>query len=499
MIYRVYSCLTRNRPYVGIPIAQIEQKGIHFLIQLFLPGLSWMISPQEVLANGKAISKTTDGIYQLRASGGYKIVLPRRYAEEIRNNEYMTFGGSCKKDFHSTQPGFEAMLEGLREDGLVIDAVHKLVQNLGVILPSMIDEADFSITKWFGDKEDEWRTFKLNDAAVDIVARIVTRATIGIDFARNEEWIRISRDHAVSTFISSVILHQVPALLRPFLVWIIPECRKLRKQVADSKRLLAPKVRAIEKELRDGRKRPTTADVFTWLLDVAKGRHINFVLAQMSISEASIHSTSEMLTRMIIQCCKTPELVNDLREEIARVLEEEGGWSKAAPYKMKLVDSFMREISRHQPMGIAGMLRDVRRDVKLSNGVVLPAGGLVMVEDDGLVDPDVNPHPESFDARRYLHLRQQPNGEARHQFVTTSPDNLLFGLGNNQCPGRQFASNEIKIMFSFMLLRYDWRFPPGFTLPSPVYFESRVAAPITMVQCRRRQEVKDLLKVKIAA
>lgn len=78
------------------------------------------------------------------------------------------------------------MLEGLREDRLVIDAVHKLVQNLGVILPSMIDEANFSITKWFGDKEDEWRTFKLNDAAVDIVARIVTRATIGIDFARNE-------------------------------------------------------------------------------------------------------------------------------------------------------------------------------------------------------------------------------------------------------------------------------------------------------------------------
>lgn len=126
--------------------------------------------------------------------------------------------------------------------------------------------------------------------------------------------------------------------------------------MADSKRLLAPKVRAIEKELRDGRKRPTTADVFTWLLDVAKGRHINFVLAQMSISEASIHSTSEMLTRMIIQCCKTPELVNDLREEIARVLEEEGGWSKAAPYKMKLVDSFMREISRHQPMGIGTLL-----------------------------------------------------------------------------------------------------------------------------------------------
>lgn len=135
MIYKVYSCLTRNQPYVGIPIAQIEQKCIEFLIQYFLPGLSWMVSPQEVLAKGKAISKTTDGIYQLRASGGYKIVpqgikfqrvydlcmllmqtnywhrmFPacRRYAEEIRNNEHMTFAGSCQKDSHSTQVSIHA-------------------------------------------------------------------------------------------------------------------------------------------------------------------------------------------------------------------------------------------------------------------------------------------------------------------------------------------------------------------------------------------------------
>lgn len=59
-----------------------------------------MISPQEVLAKGKAISKTTDGIYQLRASGGYKIVLPRYEVQEdlcmlLVQNQLLTLHVSC--------------------------------------------------------------------------------------------------------------------------------------------------------------------------------------------------------------------------------------------------------------------------------------------------------------------------------------------------------------------------------------------------------------------
>ena len=87
------------------------------------------------------------------------------------------------------------------------------------------------------------------------------------------------------------------------------------------------------------------------------------------------------------------------------------------------------------------MLRDVQRDVKLSNGVVLPAG-LVMLEDDGNSDPKVHPRPEQFNAQRHLRLRQQPDGD-RHQFVTTSPDNLMFGYGTHQCPGAMLLTSHI--------------------------------------------------------
>lgn len=178
------------------------------------------------------------------------------------------------------------------------------------------------------------------------------------------------------------------------------------------------------------------------------------------------------------------------------------------------------------------MLRYVVRDVRLTNGVVLPAGGLVMLEDDGVTDPLINASPETFDARRYMRLRSQPNEESRHQFATTSTDNLVFGYGVHQCPGtpadllehsgseadvaagRQLASSELKVsgawrhgvfsrslmstkvMLGVLLIKYDWRVEPGFKIAKGFAFESRVAAPHAVLQCRKREEEVDLTMVQ---
>jgi cytochrome P450 len=47
--------------------------------------------------------------------------------------------------------------------------------------------------------------------------------------------------------------------------------------------------------------------------------------------------------------------------------------------------------------------------------------------------------------------------ENRHQFVTTSSDSLVFGHGNHACPGRFFASNEIKVVMIELLRSWDFR------------------------------------------
>lgn len=47
--------------------------------------------------------------------------------------------------------------------------------------------------------------------------------------------------------------------------------------------------------------------------------------------------------------------------------------------------------------------------------------------------------------------------ENRHQFVTTSPESFAFGYGNHACPGRFFASSEIKIVLIELLRHWEFR------------------------------------------
>jgi len=65
------------------------------------------------------------------------------------------------------------------------------------------------------------------------------------------------------------------------------------------------------------------------------------------------------------------------------------------------------------------------------------------------------PPLEEFHPFRFAELRTQPGQENGNQFVTSDPNNINFGYGRNVCPGRFFASNEIKVILIEVLRRYD--------------------------------------------
>lgn len=146
---------------------------------------------------------------------------------------------------------------------------------------------------------------------------------------------------------------------------------------------------------------------------------------------------------------------------------------------------------------LASMNRLVKKDITLTNGSVLPAGSRIMVSDDKTADASTYPEPEKFDPARFLRLRSQPGEENRHQFVTTTAEHMGFGHGQHACPGRFFASNEIKILFCFLLLKYDFRYVPDAPKPHNLEIEaSMVTHPNCKIQIRRRQEEFDLLRPK---
>ena len=100
-------------------------------------------------------------------------------------------------------------------------------------------------------------------------------------------------------------------------------------------------------------------------------------------------------------------------------------------------------------------------------------------------DNDIFPNAEVFDAFRFSRLRDIKGQENRHQFVTTSTTHINFGHGKHTCPGRFFASHEIKLLLAYTLLNYDVRLA-GLKPKATWYDRSRRPDQKAEVQFRKR-------------
>ncbi|KAK0615418.1 Cytochrome P450 monooxygenase pyr3 [Lasiodiplodia hormozganensis] len=181
----------------------------------------------------------------------------------------------------------------------------------------------------------------------------------------------------------------------------------------------------------------------------------------------------------------TLEIIPELRKEMIQVLTEDGSLTKQSLYKLKLLDSCLKESQRISNFGPTSLHRRVERPVTLSDGTFLPKGCITAFPTLVMHDPEMyGPDPLKFDGRRYLRMRQQPGQENKGQFVTTSADHFGFGHGKFACPGRFMAANVLKIMIVHLLLRYDWKLAEG-ARKSLVESELR-PDPSTVVLCKLR-------------
>lgn len=105
-------------------------------------------------------------------------------------------------------------------------------------------------------------------------------------------------------------------------------------------------------------------------------------------------------------------------------------------------------------------------------------------------DPGIVSNAASFDPLRYWRMRQEsPENANKHQFAMTSNQFFHFGHGKFSCPGRFFASNELKLLFSTLLLRYDFKFKEGQTRPKCLNIDEFLFAdPGVQVLIREREK-----------
>lgn len=365
----------------------------------------------------------------------------------------------------------------------------KLTQAMDVIVNDMVDETASSLHDVYGDV-NAWETVYIKDTVLDLVTRISSRVFLGRNLCRNKRWLHIAKNYTVQIFIATQLIQMLPRATRPFLRWVIPQYRASVRSVRDARKLINPEVErlGLMNQAEEEKKNKKEYTAITWLREVAKGREIDFAAAQMLLSLNAIHTTGEVLTQAMVDICEFPGVVGPLRQEIVRVIGQHG-WSKKSLGDLELMDSFLRESQRHQPMGIATMIRLVEKDITLSDGTLLPAGTGIKVLSNCQDLATFAADPDEFKPWRFFDMRQQPGQQDTWNLVTPGKTHLLFGYGKHACPGRFFATLTLKIALCYLLLKYDWQFLPGTSRPAPITFGDGITvSDKARFQCRRRQE-----------
>lgn len=104
---------------------------------------------------------------------------------------------------------------------------------------------------------------------------------------------------------------------------------------------------------------------------------------------------------------------------------------------------------------LVNLERKALRDVVLPNGMTIPRGTNIAIDSSMMWDAAIYPDPLTYDAHRFLRLRE--SGKSATALASTSPEHIAFGIGKPICPGRFFATNEMKIALAKILLSYDVR------------------------------------------
>lgn len=309
-------------------------------------------------------------------------------------------------------------------------------------------------------------------------------------------------------------------ILRPIAQYLIPEVRRIQADHEEAYQMLRPILEARERaevELGDEYKKPN--DMLEWVRTRATKNNDKSVdyreqaNIQLLTATAAIHTTRLATLHVLFDLAARPEYIDPLREELREVLAETNGvLTKQTLTHLKKLDSFMKESQRHNPPSLgmyfqsainptrymeylltesttATFQRKVLTPIKLSNGLELPAGVIVQCN-TGVLDevPESWGDPHAFDGFRFYKLRSKPEDAHKYQFPSISLESMEFGLGKDACPGRFFATNQIKIILAHMIFHYDLALEkPEAGRPKNFMFEVNVLAdPTAKLLLKRR-------------
>ncbi|KAG5761669.1 hypothetical protein H9Q72_010223 [Fusarium xylarioides] len=399
--------------------------------------------------------------FRLLTEFGELTMIPAKYAPELRVDPRLDSSAVIDLISQSHLPGFEGFRLGTPDGHNTREIVTKHLSSFpDEVTAALSAECDSALRDILTDSR-EWHEVQLKERVMMLIARMSARIFLGDEGARNEAWLKITREYTTNGYIASAILRLWPKPLRPLVNRILPKCRQLRAQVMEARKIVNEIIdrhrKAKADALRQGFPVPVFNDAVEWWEQDTKDESDEYdpVIGQLVLSQSSIHTTTDFLTQVILDIAANPEVKGPLLEETKQA-KSTYGWSKSALYSMRLTESVMKESQRMKPIARCTMNRMVLDDMNLSDGTLLKKGTLLGVSVDRMWDGSVYENPQKWDGWRFYRKYQQ-SPEARDvPIVNTGPNYLAWGHGRLACAGRFFVTQEAKVALAHLLLKYDW-------------------------------------------
>ena len=253
-----------------------------------------------------------------------------------------------------------------------------------------------------------------------------------------------------------------PTWTHGLLSWLMPSNWRSASYIREAKRIFVPEIKRRQTLLDQGKLEASSADtLLTWMIECAEGpdrdpEHLAHL--EIVISLAAIHTSQMNAVHVLYDLAARPKYIEMLREEIRTVAATPGGWNKTSYTKLRKMDSFMKESQRFNPPSVLSFHRVMTQSYTMQDGTYLPKGAHISMPVQAILhDPAVIEDPEVFDGLRYYRRRHAPGEAHLHQFATTERTQLNFGHGKAACPGRFFASLEIKTILVRFIMTYDFK------------------------------------------
>ncbi|KAF7932417.1 hypothetical protein BELL_0324g00050 [Botrytis elliptica] len=357
-------------------------------------------------------------------------------------------------------------------------------------LESLQEESRFALDKELGTCKN-WTQVAVHGKNLKIVALLSGSVFVGRPLSRTQEWINISTQFTEDVVLARMSSEKYPAWLRSFVLPFLPEIRKVKEHKIVGAELLRPIIEERIQRSREGeggnkddKSNDDQGTAVSWLMKWSSGKKKEdpFTLAQhqLGLSFAAIHTTGTALTHILFDLAAHPQFIAPLREEIDQVLAEDGAEDDGSGIrylknqslpKLKKLDSLLKESQRLNPIELVFNIRATTSPVRLPTGETLPTGTRMAFDAHTINTsvPNVSslPHdpssipaldpPEVFSPFRWSTLREIPGNESKYQYVTTGKDSVNFGHGNHSCPGRSFATIELKFLMVEILKNWDFR------------------------------------------